>query len=232
MRFFLGSHMPGWLDLTTAPLYLSDRRLRDRKTLPVARGPWALDSGAFTELQKYGTWSRGPSPAEYAERVRRYRDRIGGMCWAAPQDWMCEPIVIRGGMVGRVRFIGTKLTVAEHQRRTVANFLSLRSVAPDVPFIPVLQGQTRGDYLMCVHRYHDAGVDLSMEPVVGIGSVCRRQATGESAGIIASVCQAVPGNGRPRLQGLWRSTGASPTGIAPRYRGRRGPSLSAVRGAR
>ncbi|MFF7415617.1 hypothetical protein ACFZBG_40445 [Streptomyces lydicus] len=181
------------MELTTAPLFISDRRLRGRKSLPVARGPWALDSGAFSELQKYGTWAHGPSPLEYAARVRRYRDRISGMCWAAPQDWMCEPVVIHGGAVGRVRFAGTKLTVAEHQRRTVANLLTLRSVAPDVPFIPVLQGHTVEQYLTCVHRYHDAGVDLGAEPVVGIGSICRRQGTSEVADIIASVCQAVAG---------------------------------------
>ncbi|AWN31784.1 hypothetical protein [Streptomyces sp. NEAU-S7GS2] len=185
--------MTGWLEHTPAPLFVSDRRLRSRKALPVARGTWALDSGAFTELQKYGTWDRGPSPLEYAERVRRYRDQVGGLLWASPQDWMCEPIVIHGGTVGRVTFAGTKLTVAEHQRRTVANLLTLRAIAPDLPFIPVVQGHSLREYLTCLERYHDAGVDLAVEPVVGIGSVCRRQATGEAAEIIASVCQAVPG---------------------------------------
>ncbi|MFF4283007.1 hypothetical protein ACFY0Z_30020 [Streptomyces kronopolitis] len=185
--------MTNWLELTTAPLFVSDRRLRTRKRLPIARGCWALDSGAFTELQKYGTWDRGPTPAEYAERVRRYRDQVGGMCWASPQDWMCEPVVRHGGTVGGVRFVGTKLTVAEHQRRTVANLVALRSVAPDVPFIPVLQGHTVKEYLVCIDRYHDAGVDLAAEVTVGIGSVCRRQGTSEAAEIIAAVCQAVPG---------------------------------------
>ncbi|MGW7639534.1 deazapurine DNA modification protein DpdA family protein [Streptomyces decoyicus] len=193
MKFFLGTHMPGWLELTTAPLFISDRRLRPRKRLPVARGSWALDSGAFTELQKYGSWDHGPSPVEYAERVRRYRDEVGGLLWASPLDWMCEPIVIHGGTAGRVTFVGTKLSVAEHQRRTVANFLELRAVAPDLPFVPVIQGHTAQQYLNCVNRYHDAGVDLSAEATVGIGSVCRRQATKDTAEIIAAVCQAVPG---------------------------------------
>jgi hypothetical protein len=42
----------------------------------------------------------------------------------------------------------TGLTVAEHQRRTVANYLQLRALAPEVAFIPVLQGWTTGDYLL------------------------------------------------------------------------------------
>lgn len=194
MRFFLGTHRPRWLTLTSAPLFISDRILRTYKTLPSARGPWALDSGGFTELQKYGSWDHGPTPAEYAARVRRYRDEIGGQfCFAAPQDWMCEPIIISGGIANGQRFVGTGLSVLAHQRRTVANFLHLRAIAPDLPFIPVLQGWTSADYLSCAHLYGDAGVDLAAEPTVGIGSVCRRQATGEAADIIAAVRDAIPG---------------------------------------
>jgi hypothetical protein len=31
---------------------------------------------------------------EYAGLVARYAEEIGGMDWAAPQDWMCEPWII------------------------------------------------------------------------------------------------------------------------------------------
>jgi hypothetical protein len=86
----------------------------------------------------FGEWRT--SPSQYVAAVRRYRDQIGNLMWAAPQDWMCEPIVINGGKVGRLTFVGTGLSVAEHQRRTVANLLELRQLAPDLPFIPVLQG--------------------------------------------------------------------------------------------
>ena len=55
--FFLGSHRPAWLQRTALPLFLSDRTLRRYRTLPVACGPWALDSGAFTELSQHGTWA-------------------------------------------------------------------------------------------------------------------------------------------------------------------------------
>ncbi len=49
---------------------------------------------------------------------------------------MCEPIVIHGGQAGPIRFAGTGLTVAEHQRRTVTNYAQLRDLAPDLPFVP------------------------------------------------------------------------------------------------
>ncbi len=77
----------------------------------------------------------------------------------------------------------TGLTVADHQRRTVANLLQLRALWPaelgPCPFVPVLQGWTAADYERCVELYDAAGVDLAGEPIVGLGSVCRRQHTGE-----------------------------------------------------
>lgn len=44
--------------------------------------------------------------------------------------------------------------------------------APDLPFIPVIQGWELSDYLDCVARYERAGIDLTVLPVVGLGSVC------------------------------------------------------------
>lgn len=183
MKFFLGTHRPNWLARTTVPLFVSDRTLRTYKTLPIAKATWALDSGGFTELSQHGTWATGPSPRVYADRVRRYRDQIGGLVWAAPQDWMCEPFITER----------TGLTVTEHQRRTVENLLHLRAIAPDLPFVPVLQGWTKSDYLACAQMYDDAGIDLAAEPTVGIGSVCRREGTNEATDIIAAVCGSVPG---------------------------------------
>jgi hypothetical protein len=73
----------------------------------------------------------------------------------------------------------TGLSVEEHRRRTIQNYLRLKELAPDLPFMPVLQGWTLQDYLHCVQLYEAAGVDLTSEPIVGVGSACRRQATEE-----------------------------------------------------
>lgn len=126
--FWLGIHEPSWLERVDIPLFVSRRRLGRLKRLPRAIGPWALDSGGFSELSLHGRFEL--PPAAYAAEVRRYRDEIGGLAWAAPQDWMCEP-----AMLAR-----TGLSVDEHQRRTVANYLELRQIAPEIPWIPVLQG--------------------------------------------------------------------------------------------
>lgn len=172
MRFWLGTHETSWLRKTTVPLFISHRRLAPRKTLPVAVGPWALDSGGFTELNLHGRWIT--TEAEYVEAVARYEDEIGNLAWAAPMDWMCEPFVIEQ----------TGLSVREHQQRTVENYLRLRDRGP---FIPVLQGWTLDDYLACVDIYEAHGVDLTAVPLVGVGSVCRRQDEGEIGGIFRTL---------------------------------------------
>lgn len=166
MLFFLGTHKPNWLATADVPLFVSRRSLCDRKTLPRARGPWALDSGAFTELSQFGEFRT--SAMTYSTEVRRFAVEIGQMVFAAPQDWMCEPFITAK----------TGESVDEHQRRTVANYLLLRQLAPDLPWVPVLQGFAYDDYLRCWDRYEAAGVRLADQPLIGLGSVCRRQDTG------------------------------------------------------
>lgn len=211
MRFYLGTHMPSWLPKTDVPLFVSYRRLIGRKRFKRALGPWALDSGGFTELSMFGKWT--VSAEQYAEAVHTYQQHIGNLDWAAPMDWMCEPWIIEK----------TGLSVREHQERTVVNFLDLR--ATGLPFIPVLQGWALADYIECIGLYEDAGVDLRDEPIVGIGSVCRRQATseiGEIASTVAADGIRLHGFGVKRL-GI-RKYGkylASADSLAWSFRGRR-----------
>jgi hypothetical protein len=183
LTFYLGTHRPTWLwTVTGVPLFPTFGELRKRKTpFPRATTRWALDSGGFTELKKHGRWTI--SPEEYVAFVRRCRDELGSLDWASPQDWMCEPWIIEGGTHNGQHYIGTGLSVAEHQARTVENYLHLTDLAPDLPFIPVLQGWEMSDYFAHADAYSAAGVDLSTVPIVGIGSVCRRQATGQIADI-------------------------------------------------
>ena len=187
--FYLGVHEPAWLARLGIPLMVSHRRLVGRRRLPRATGRWALDSGGFTELSLHGRWQT--TPIAYAHAASRYASHIGNLTWAAPQDWMCEP-----AMLAR-----TGLTVAEHQARTVANYLELRALAPELPFIPVLQGWTIAHYLDCVDRYTRAGIDLTALPLVGLGSVCRRQHTPAIAAIVGTLAV-----GGLRLHGFGIST--------------------------
>lgn len=164
-EFFLGAHHADWLTRTNAPLFISRRTLEGRRSLPRALGRWALDSGGFTELSLHGRWLL--APRDYAKLVARLADDVGGLAWAAVQDWMCEELILKR----------TGLTVPDHQRLTTASFLELKSIAPHLPWTPVLQGWTRGDYLDHLEAYARVGIDLTKLPVVGVGSVCRRQHT-------------------------------------------------------
>jgi hypothetical protein len=173
--FFLGTHQPAWLGRLDVPLFVSHRTLRTRRRLPRARVRWALDSGGFTELTLFGGWQT--TPTAYADAVVRYAAEVGQLAWASPQDWMCEPVML--ARTGR--------TVADHQALTVDNYCTLRQLAPRLPFIPVLQGWRLADYLACVDRYSAAGVDLAAVPLVGIGSVCRRQEPREIGAIVTEL---------------------------------------------
>jgi hypothetical protein len=224
LTFYLGAHQPHWLWLAGFPLFVSHRQLARRKSLRPASCRWALDSGGFTELSMHGRWVT--PPAAYAEAVAGYAERVGALDFAAPQDWMCEPV-----MTAR-----TGLAVREHQERTVANYLELRSLAPGLPFIPVLQGWRLADYLRCLDLYESAGVDLTALPRVGLGSVCRRQSTGE----IAVIVGALASRGL-RMHGFGVKTGglhlyghrlASADSMAWSYAARREPPLPGCAGHR
>jgi hypothetical protein len=174
VRFYLGTHVPNWLGKTAVPLFVSRRQLTDRKTFPRAIGRWALDSGGFTELNLYGRWET--TEEKYVADVRRFEAEIGGLDWVAPMDYMCEPFVLER----------TGLSIEEHQRRTVENFIRLREHLGAL-VIPVLQGWEKDDYLRCWDAYHRAGVDLEWEPHIGVGSVCRRQNTVEAGRIFRAL---------------------------------------------
>lgn len=226
--FYLGTHQPQWLGRYAVPFFVSRRTLAPRKSLPKALARWALDSGGFTELQMYGRWT--VTPEEYASEVRRFRDGVGLLDWAAPQDWMCEAAVINGlvrrrnpsakrqsaiplspwlewarqagpvladavriaeemGDMAEVVFHGTGLSVEEHQRLTVANYLELRRIAPDLPWAVALQGWTLEDYDRHVQMYVAASVNLHAAPAILFGTMCRREATDEAARIIRHLHQ-------------------------------------------
>ena len=167
--FYLGAKHPGWLTQTSVPLFLSRATFykegKRRQSFPRARGPWALDSGGFSELKKHGRWT--VNPEQYVEDVRTFKSEIGKLRFAAAQDWMCES----------EQLARTGLKVADHQRLSLDSYLELTDLAPELPWLPVLQGWSMGEYLDHVDAYERAGVRLEKLPLVGLGSVCRRQDT-------------------------------------------------------
>ncbi len=201
--FYLGSHETSWLARAGVPLFISHRRLsRLKRTLPKAIAPWALDSGAFSEIAEFGCWRM--SAKEYVHAVARYDREIGMLDWAAGMDLMVEPEVL-------ARTDGK--TVRDHQRLTVANHVELCKLWPEhsdasCPISPTVQGYTAAEYRDCLTMYSDAGVDLAAAPVVGVGSVCRRQHLDEIRGVFESILEA-----KPDLEGKLHGFGVKNRGL-------------------
>ena len=179
MKFYLGTHRPNWLRDVDIHLFVSRRTLGLWKRLPRARCGWALDSGGFSELSMFGKWET--TPARYLAEVRRFRDEVGNLEWAAVQDWMCEPFILEK----------TGKTIEEHQERTIDSYIEL-SAGVDFQWAPVLQGWKPQDYWRHWERYEARGIRLESLPIVGVGSVCRRQGTDtdEAVEIIGSLASA------------------------------------------
>lgn len=196
--WYMGIHRAYWLsrpELADVPVFVS-RRVFPKGDFPRAVGRYAIDSGGFTELQRYGRWTI--TAEEYVEFLYKAWEQTGRFDFAAQRDLMCEDIVIRGGQVGPLRFAGTGLSVERHQELTTEDGTELRRLAPDLPILLVLQGKRTADYVRHFHMWREAGVDLTQEPLVGVGSVCRRQHMDEAIEIM----QALRDLGVPRLHGF------------------------------
>jgi len=175
--FYLGTNEPSWLKKYDIPLFVSNTRFRRLKYPKPAIGRWCLDSGGFSVLSRFGEWIF--SRLDYLKDIERYVQNVGNLDWVAPMDYMCEESVLRK----------TGLTVEEHQRRTIDNFLFLRHHVGDL-VIPVLQGWTLDEYLSHIDQYQQAGINLEDESVVGLGSICRRNQREPIKKIITRVADA------------------------------------------
>jgi len=194
--FYLGISRLNWLKCEViGRAFISMNSFDKAVKLPESAVTFAVDSGGFKELQMFGRWRKGVD--DYAQRVQRIKKRYGAQCeWVSPQDWMCEPIIVAGGRTKDGVFVGTGESVETHQVRTVENYIALRARLGDL-VVPVVQGWTLDDYHRCLNMYLDRGVDLTQNPRVGIGSVCRRQGTREATDIVVSVAREIG----PRLHG-------------------------------
>jgi len=174
--FYLGTHVMNHIEKTDKPLFISFRQLRKRKKKPInQKGKICVDSGGFSELSMFNKWVTNAD--EYIDELNRLIALGLDIEWASPQDWMVEPIMLEK----------TGLTVREHQKRTVDNFIYLRSISESIHIIPVLQGQTIQQYFEHFDMYESKNIQLRKEKVVGVGSVCRRQSSNDIEHIMRSL---------------------------------------------
>jgi hypothetical protein len=139
--------------------------------IPVRR--WMMDSGAFSQVTKYGDFII--SPEEYVRIAVRFQD-CGDLACIVTQDYMCEPDVIK-----MLQDMGKQASVRIHQRKTVERYFEVLTEAKKqglkVPVMPVLQGWEVEDYLYHFAMYEEARMELGIySPYewIGIGSTCKR----------------------------------------------------------
>lgn len=178
--FYLGTHQTNWLTKVRFPLFLSVRTLARTKKHKPATCRYAIDSGGFSELSMHGEWKI--TPGAYVDQVRGWTRDIGIPDWAAVQDWMCEDLIL--AKTGR--------SIPEHQELSCKSLADLTTLAPEIPWTPVIQGRSLDDYLRHVEMYAKWGYSLFGRKVVGVGSICRIQST--TAGV-------------ELVKGIYRETG-------------------------
>ena len=138
-------------------------------------GDLFIDSGGYSLMLRTG--EHDPVD-EYLEYVREY-----GASVAALQDYPCEPKILQE----------YDRTVRDHQEMTVEraaeNLAYIQDHGIDAEPMAVLQGWETSDYLRCIDRFRDAGV---MTDRIGIGSVCRRNATDEIRDVVTTIADELP----------------------------------------
>jgi transcriptional regulator of met regulon len=157
MRFFTGLHHPADARHFDAA-FVSVNAIRKRKSDFPVGGDWILDSGAFSEISRFGHYRS--SVAEYAAQIRRWKTN-GNLLAAVAQDYMCEPFIVAK----------TGLSVAEHQRLTIERYDELIAEDVGVYVMPVLQGYAPEEYVAHLDVYGDR---IGPGAWVGVGSVCKR----------------------------------------------------------
>ena len=176
MTFFVGLHMLAHLHRFERCMVNINRL--ERRVSDIEVNEWIMDSGAFTEISKYGRHRR--SVETYAQYIRRW-SRCGTLLAAVSQDWMCEPQVIER----------TGLSVEEHQKRTLKRYDALRKADTGGTYImPVVQGYSLSDYYAHAKAYRSR---VKPNAWIGVGSVCKRNRhPAEVAAILQTVKKALP----------------------------------------
>lgn len=157
-KFFIGSSpsMASRLGDNCSGVMVSVNSLRKRKSdFKVA--DWILDSGAFTEISKFGDYRY--SVDEYAHQINKWA-KCGNLLIAVSQDYMCEPFILEK----------TGLTIEKHQELTINRYDALTKIC-SFPIMPVIQGYQVSDYLNHLIKYGDR---FKPNQWVGVGSVCKR----------------------------------------------------------
>lgn len=163
MRFFIGLHQPSDVKHFDKPEHqacINWGRLADRRS-HIGDCKIILDSRAFSEIFAYGHYRHS---VKHHAKMIRHACSIANVEIAVAQDFMCEDVILEK----------TGLTVWDHQNMTIARYDELMAEDLPCPVMPVLQGFSPAEYVRHIEMYGDR---LKPGAWVGVGSVCKRNAT-------------------------------------------------------
>lgn len=160
-----GRLIPGCCVMVVAAAHWDDERKRFRINRPPADhiSSLCVDSGGFTAARRWGEYPW--TPGQYADFVAEM-SRDVPLDFCAIMDYACEPGVDRS-------INGTNI---ERIEATIANEVLCRTAVSELPWLPVLQGDSLAerDYDLEARRR----ADLLPEEYAGIGSMCGRGSRG------------------------------------------------------
>jgi hypothetical protein len=166
-HFYIGLHQPSDAQHFERVCIHVDR-LRTRKK-PLGCKELLLDSRAFMTLKIHKQFTR--TPEQYALSATRIAQLVDTLI-VVTQDYMCEPFMLAQ----------TGLTIPEHQRLTIERYDAIRVALPaHIPMMPVLQGYLPEQYARHIADY---GARLARDMHVGVGSVCKRNASPREIGAV------------------------------------------------
>ena len=196
---FQRAHKVNAMISANALVRINNGVLQIRKA-PIRAGRWMMDSGAFSQVTKYGDFIM--SPEEYVRIAVRFQD-CGDLACIVTQDYMCEPDVIK-----MLQDMGKEASVRIHQRKTVERYLACADEAHKqglkVPVMPVLQGWEVEDYIQHWWMYSRAvnsrihqegrldpwmGGPTGWGAWLGIGSTCKRNKNPE---VVSQILDSLP----------------------------------------
>ena len=174
-----GRLIPGCHIMLVASAHWDDDKKRFRVVRPPADhvSSIVIDSGGFTAAKRWGSypWTH----QQYVDWIRATsRDVILDFC--AVMDYACEPNVDRSILA----------TNKDRIKATIKNEMELKRIAPDLPWLPVLQG----DNLLERAYDLDRRCKLGALPAgyAGLGSVCGRGAGGAKS-VVKFYADQLPG---------------------------------------
>ena len=146
---------------------------------------WIMDSGSFSELKLRGKYTY--TPEEYLSKVEVWQPD-----YFVNMDYMCEPHQIKK----------TKLSVEEHQKKTLENQIKLQDLLDDswvgnyTKLIAVIQGWEPNQYINHLDMLKEQGL---ITEYMGVGSICRRHAIKDILNVLYKVKKEIP---RVKLHGF------------------------------